>query len=78
MFKEELSFADGRVRDPLEILDGRYDRKSALIACQPPINQWHAYRGDRTLADAILDSTRAQQLSARGESMRRHKAVSAK
>lgn len=43
------------MRDLLEILDDRYDRRSTLMTSQLPVDQWHAYLGDRTVADAILD-----------------------
>ena len=33
--------ADQPVRDLLEILDDRYDRRSTLITSQLPIDQWH-------------------------------------
>jgi DNA replication protein DnaC len=67
------------VRDLLEILDDRYDRRSTLITSQLPIDQWHAYLGDRTVADAILDRLvhNSYRLVLKGESMRRHKTVSA-
>jgi|SRR6516225_8635535 len=42
-------------RDLLEILDDRYDRKSTLITSQLPVEQWHTYLEDPTVADAILD-----------------------
>jgi len=42
-------------RDLLEILDDRYDRKSTLITSQLPVDQWHIYLEDPTVADAILD-----------------------
>lgn len=72
--------ADQTVRDLLEILDDRYDRKSTLITSQLPIDQWHAYLGDRTVADAILDRLvhNSYRLVLKGESMRRHKTVAAK
>ena len=67
--------ADEAVRDLLEILDDRYDRRSTLITSQLPIDQWHAYLGDRTLADAILDRLvhNAYRLTLKGDSMRKHK-----
>jgi DNA replication protein DnaC len=42
-----------------------------------PIDQWHAYLGDRTVADAILDRVvhNSYRLILKGESMRRHKTV---
>jgi len=72
--------ADETVRDLLEILDDRYDRRSTLITSQLPIDQWHAYLGDRTVADAILDRLvhNSYRLVLKGESMRRHKTVAQK
>ena len=69
--------SDETVRDLLEILDDRYDRRSTLITSQLPIDQWHAYLGDRTVADAILDRVvhNSYRLILKGESMRRHKTV---
>jgi DNA replication protein DnaC len=72
--------SDETVRDLLEILDDRYDRRSTLITSQLPIDQWHAYLGDRTIADAILDRVvhNSYRLILKGESMRRHKTVANK
>jgi len=72
--------SDETVRDLLEILDDRYDRRSTLITSQLPIDQWHAYLGDRTVADAILDRLvhNSYRLVLKGESMRRHKTTGAK
>ena len=72
--------SDETVRDLLKILDDRYDRRSTLITSQLPIDQWHAYLGDRTLADAILDRVvhNSYRLILKGESMRRHKTVANK
>jgi DNA replication protein DnaC len=41
--------------DLLEILDDRVNTGSTLIASQLPVDAWHAYLGEPTLADAILD-----------------------
>lgn len=62
-------------RDLLEILDDRYDKKSTLITSQLPVEQWHAYLGDPTLADAILDRLvhNSYRLNLTGESMRKKK-----
>lgn len=67
--------ADPVVRDLLEILEDRYDRKSTLITSQLPLDQWHAHLGDRTVADAILDRLvhNAYKITLKGESMRKHK-----
>lgn len=67
--------ASETVRDLLEILDDRYDRKSTLITSQMPVDQWHAYLGDRTVADAILDRLvhNSYRLVLKGESMRKRR-----
>jgi DNA replication protein DnaC len=72
--------SDETVRDLLEILDDRYDRRSTLITSQLPIEQWHTYLGDRTVADAILDRLvhNAYRLALKGDSMRKHLAAAVK
>ena len=42
-------------RDLMEIVEDRYGRGSTLITSQLPLDHWHDYIGDPTLADAILD-----------------------
>jgi DNA replication protein DnaC len=71
---------DESVRDLLEILDDRYDRRSTLITSQLPLDQWHAYLGDRTVADAILDRLvhNSYRLVLKGESMRKQRAAALK
>lgn len=63
-------------RDLLEILDDRHNRKSTLVTSQLPIERWHDYLGEPTLADAILDRLvhNAYRLTLKGESMRKIKA----
>lgn len=58
------------MRDPLEILDDRYDRRSKVVTSQLPVDQWHAYLEDGTVADAILD-----RLVLKGKSMRKQRAT---
>ncbi len=62
-------------RDLLEILDDRYEKKSTLITSQLPVNEWHRYLEDPTLADAILDRVihNAYRLDMGGESIRKQK-----
>ena len=71
------SLSDQHKRDLLEILDDRYDKRSTIITSQLPIEDWHAYLGDPTLADAILDRLvhNAYRLTLKGESMRKQKTV---
>jgi len=72
--------ADQTVRDLLEVLDDRYDRASTLITSQLPLDQWHAYLGDRTVADAILDRLvhNAHKVALKGDSMRKRQTVTRK
>ena len=59
----------------LQILEDRYAKKSTIIASQLPINKWHEYIADSTLADAILDRLTAQfhRIELKGESLRQSK-----
>lgn len=65
-------------RDLLEILDDRYQKKSTLITSQLPVEKWHRYLEDPTLADAILDRVvhNAYKIELKGESMRKRKGKS--
>lgn len=65
--------SDQTRRDLLEILDDRYDRKSTILTSQLPVEQWHAYLADPTLADAILDRLvhNSYRISLAGDSMRK-------
>lgn len=65
--------------DLLEILDDRVGVRSTLVTSQLPIENWHDYIGDPTLADAILDRLihSAHKIHLEGrESMRKHAAAS--
>lgn len=72
--------SDQTKRDLLEILDDRYDRCSTIVTSQLPVDQWHAYLNDPTLADAILDRLvhNSYRLTLKGESMRKQKTVEAR
>ncbi len=60
-------------RDILEILDDRHNRRSTIVTSQLPVEKWHDYIGEPTLADAILDRLvhNAYRLNLIGESMRK-------
>ena len=64
-------------RDLLEIIDDRFDKTSTILTSQLPVERWHAYLDDPTLADAILDRLvhNAHRLELKGDSMRRKKAA---
>jgi DNA replication protein DnaC len=59
----------------LQILEDRYGKKSIIITSQLPVNTWHQYIGEPTLADAIMDrmTANASKLELKGESLRRTK-----
>ena len=72
--------AEQTKRDLLEILDDRYDRRSTIVTSQLPVDQWHAFLSDPTLADAILDRLvhNSYRLALKGDSMRKHKTLNSK
>ena len=61
----------------LEIIDDRIRAGSIMITSQLPVNQWHDYIGEPTVADAILDRLvhRAHLIELKGESLRKLKKV---
>lgn len=65
--------AEQERRDVLEVFEDRHGARSTLLASQLPVKQWHAYIGDPTIADAILDRLvhNAHQLKLSGSSMRK-------
>jgi len=69
--------ADETKRDLLEIVDDRFDKSATLITSQLPVEKWHDYLADPTLADAILDRLvhNAYPVPMKGESMRKSRAV---
>lgn len=61
----------------LELIDDRTGSGSILITSQLPVDQWHEYISEPTLADAILDRLihTAHRLTLRGESLRKQRAL---
>ncbi|MBN1630448.1 MAG: IS21-like element helper ATPase IstB [Thermoleophilia bacterium] len=47
--------ADAERRELLEIIEERHGRRSTVVTSQLPVEKWHAFIGDNTLADSILD-----------------------
>lgn len=68
--------ARGR-QELLEIVDDRIDSGSILIGSQLPVDKWHDYFGEPTVADAILDRLvhRAHRIELRGESLRKSQGI---
>jgi DNA replication protein DnaC len=61
--------------DLLEVLDERVGTRATVITSQLPVEHWHGYLNDPTLADAMLDRVlhAAHKLSLAGESLRKPK-----
>lgn len=62
-------------RDLLEVLEDRYSKTATIITTQLPVERWHQFIGDDTIADAICDRVinNAYTLTMTGESMRKLK-----
>jgi DNA replication protein DnaC len=58
--------------DLLEIIDDRAATKATIITSQLPIEHWHAWIGDSTIADALLDRImqRHHRFTLKGDSLR--------
>lgn len=67
----------GERTDLLELLDDRVGTKATLITSQLPVNAWHAWIDDPTVADAILDRIvhGSHRIELKGASMRKHAAA---
>ncbi len=57
----------------LEILEDRHASRSTIVTSQIPVEKWHDYLGDPTIADAILDRLvhNAHRLKLKGPSRRK-------
>lgn len=64
---------DQERRDVLEVLEDRNGARATLVASQLPVKDWHAYIGEPTIADAVLDRLvhSAHQIKLKGESLRK-------
>ena len=64
----------------LELIDDRADRRATVITAQLPVEHWHGWIGEATIADAILDRLlhHAHRLTLKGESLRRSSAARSK
>jgi len=59
--------------DLLEIVEDRHGARSVLITSQLPVEHWHDYLAEPTVADALLDRllSNAHRIQLKGESMRK-------
>jgi len=57
----------------LQILEDRYVQKATVVASQLPVDKWHAYINQPTLADGICDRLSANEIriELRGQSLRK-------
>lgn len=63
-------------RDMLEIFDDRHGSRSAILTSQLPVEKWHDYVADPTIADALLDRVvhNAHRIKLKGPSRRKPEA----
>lgn len=63
----------GARSDLLELLDDRVGLRSTIVTSQLMVDQWHAWLGEPTLADAILDRLvhQAHRIDLKGGSLRK-------
>ena len=69
---------DGQTQaDLIEIIDGRTNQCATIITSQLPIEHWHEWIGDQTIADAMLDRLMQNhhRFTITGESMRKQSAA---
>ena len=69
-----MAAMDGPTRaDLLEIIDDRASHRATIITSQLPIEHWHEWIGDPTIADAILDRLMQNhhRFTLTGESLRK-------
>ena len=75
-----LAGMDGPTRaDLMEVIDDRAGTRPTIVTSQLPVEHWHAWIHDATVADAILDRllSRSHRLNLKGKSMRPSKAEAA-
>ena len=69
-----MAAMDGQTRaDLLEIIDDRVGLRATIITSQLPIEHWHEWIGDQTVADAMLDRLMQShhRFTLTGESLRK-------
>jgi DNA replication protein DnaC len=61
----------------LQIIEDRHNKYATIITSQLPINAWHQYINDTTIADAIVDRIihQAHRVELKGESMRKNRKI---
>jgi DNA replication protein DnaC len=61
------------INDLFEVVEERILSGSTIITAQLPVKEWHAYLGNETIADAMMDRLiySAHRIEMKGESMRK-------
>ena len=69
------TLSDRQRHDLLELIDDRHQSRSTIVTSQLPVEHWHDWVGDPTLADAILDRLlhNAYRIELKGDSLRKSK-----
>lgn len=59
----------------LDVLEDRYNNRSTIVTAQLPIDNWHGYIGEPTIADSICDRVvhNAYRIALQGPSRRKEK-----
>ena len=67
------TLTEAQCRDVLEVLEDRYDRRATIVSSQLPVEHWHPWLSEPTVADAILDRLvhRSYRLVLKGPSKRK-------
>jgi DNA replication protein DnaC len=69
-------FDSGTRADLLEVIDDPADSKDSIITSQLPVEHWHSWIGDATIADLMLARLlqATHRIVLKGDSIRRPKA----
>jgi DNA replication protein DnaC len=61
------------INDLFEVIEERTLSGSTIVTAQLPVKEWHAYLGNETIADAMMDRLiySAHRIEMKGESMRK-------
>jgi DNA replication protein DnaC len=64
----------------LQIIEDRHSRYSTIITSQLPVQAWHQYINENTIADAIIDRVihHANRIELQGESLRKNMKIKTK
>lgn len=71
------TLTEAQCRDVLEILEDRYDRRATIVSSQLPVEHWHQWLSEPTVADAILDRLvhRSYRFVLKGPSKRKESTI---